>query len=388
MTGRCGSRERADPACRSCEAAGARAGVAAAAEHPVGPGERPLVAEPTLRNAVVLAAHPDDESMGCAGTIALLGRAGARVTVVFVHGWRTDTRRRSGGGGGGPAAAGGGRGGVPLARCPRIRFWGLPDGSLTEHVEDLAAAAERLFAEVRPDGVLLPWFLDDHPDHAAVAAALDRRPPATTVELWGYEVWTPLPANRIVDVTAVVALKQGALGHPPDGRAGLRHRRRPGSEPMAFGAGPDGARLGRRLPRGAIGGLVGTPAQGDRWLTRLSARRPRPTTQPYAAVIAAAFSGNPRHAPRSVRGSTGTTRSARPRRSSGSKTGAWWRASPRSHAGVVRRTLGEDRPTASTWRWTRPTGAGSFPPACRGVTRRWRGKAWRRRSRSSTTHWR
>jgi N-acetylglucosamine malate deacetylase 1 len=174
-------------------------------------GQRPLVAEPTLRNAVVLAAHPDDEAMGCAGTIALLRRAGARVTVAFV----TDGELTRGAD-------------LPVAEVAQrrrseaeaacrslgvddVRSWGLPDGSLTDRVDDVAAHVGRLLAEVAPDGVLLPWFLDDHPDHAALAAALDRCPPPLAVELWGYEVWTPLAANRIVDISAVVALKEGAL---------------------------------------------------------------------------------------------------------------------------------------------------------------------------------
>jgi N-acetylglucosamine malate deacetylase 1 len=183
-------------------------------------GDRPLVAEPALHNAVVLAAHPDDESMGCAGTIALLRRAGARVTVAFV----TDGELTRGAD-------------MPVAEVARrrrseaeaacrslgvedVRFWGLPDGSLADRIDDVASAVGRLLAEVEPDGVLLPWFLDDHPDHAAVAAALDLRPPAAAVELWGYEIWTPLPANRIVEITAVIALKEAALAtHQTAGQA-------------------------------------------------------------------------------------------------------------------------------------------------------------------------
>ncbi len=183
-------------------------------------GDRPLVAEPTLRNAIVLAAHPDDESMGCAGTIAVLRRAGARVTVAFV----TD----------GELTRGADLPVIEVARRRReeaeaacrslgvedVRFWGLPDGSLGDRVDEVAAHVERLLAEVAPDGVLLPWFLDDHPDHAAVAAAVDRCPPPATVELWGYEIWTPLTANRIVDISAVVALKEGALAtHRTAGQA-------------------------------------------------------------------------------------------------------------------------------------------------------------------------
>jgi len=35
--------------------------------------------------------------------------------------------------------------------------------------------------------------------------------PPAELEVWGYETWTPLPANRIVDITSVLDRKKAAI---------------------------------------------------------------------------------------------------------------------------------------------------------------------------------
>jgi LmbE family N-acetylglucosaminyl deacetylase len=92
---------------------------------------------------------------------------------------------------------------------PAPEFWGLPDGSLPANVPALRS---RIAALVRGcDAVFLPWFLDGHPDHEALTAALAGADANAGLEVWGYETWVPLPANRIVDITAVWAEKQAAI---------------------------------------------------------------------------------------------------------------------------------------------------------------------------------
>jgi LmbE family N-acetylglucosaminyl deacetylase len=95
------------------------------------------------------------------------------------------------------------------------RFLGLSDGALSEQVAELTAALRAAIAELEPEGVFAPWLLDGTPDHRAVAQALDgalndagadRRP-----HVWGYEVWTALIPNRIVEITSVIARKREAL---------------------------------------------------------------------------------------------------------------------------------------------------------------------------------
>jgi LmbE family N-acetylglucosaminyl deacetylase len=176
------------------------------------PGAGPLVGLPRFQRVVVLAAHPDDESLGCSGTIALLADAGATVTIVIASDGESTI--------GSPHAA------HETARLRRseaersaailgasARFLGLPDGQLPASVAALSIAVRDAVGEHDAQAVLLPWFLDGHPDHRAVSDAfvsVAGQLPAG-IEAWGYETWTPLPPNRVVDITTVIDRKQASL---------------------------------------------------------------------------------------------------------------------------------------------------------------------------------
>lgn len=176
------------------------------------PGDRPLVGLPAFRRAVVLAPHPDDESIGPGGTIALLTEAGTAVTVVVL------TDGSATWGTGLPAEEVAARRRQETARsCARLgcgppQFLGFPDGVLSERLAELAGALATVIGDAAPDVVVLPWFGDGHPDHRAVTSALSRTRPPGGVQVWAYETWVPLPANRLVDVTAVIGRKEAALG--------------------------------------------------------------------------------------------------------------------------------------------------------------------------------
>jgi LmbE family N-acetylglucosaminyl deacetylase len=175
------------------------------------PGGGPLVGLPAFRRVVALAAHPDDESLGCAGTLALLADGGARVTVVFAtdgEGTRGSALE--------PAETGRLRTAEAREACGLlgvrdVRFLGLPDGGLPGRTQELGAGLAPLLAELAPDLVLLPWFLDGHPDHEALSVALAGAGLPPDTQVWGYETWTPLPATRIVDITATFPRKEAAL---------------------------------------------------------------------------------------------------------------------------------------------------------------------------------
>ncbi|MBK9180818.1 MAG: PIG-L family deacetylase [Acidimicrobiales bacterium] len=175
-------------------------------------GSGPLVAPPTARRAVVLAPHPDDESIGCGGTLALLADAGAEVTVAFV----TDGEATVGATASAVETAARRRAEAEVAGAVlgvATRFCGLPDGAVASRLDELVGVVAALAAELAPEVVFAPWPLDGHPDHRAVARALARA--AVTLpagaEVWGYETWTPLEPTRVVDVTAVVDRKREAI---------------------------------------------------------------------------------------------------------------------------------------------------------------------------------
>ncbi len=174
-------------------------------------GDGPILATPTFRTVLVLAAHPDDETAGCGGVLALLADAGATVEIACA------TRGEGTAGAPFPAEETGrrrqeeGRRAAALLGARPPRFFSYPDGDLPAHVDALAVDLRALVTDVAPEAIFLPWFLDGHPDHQAVGHALERAGVPDGVELWGYETWTPLPANRHVDITTVFARKETAL---------------------------------------------------------------------------------------------------------------------------------------------------------------------------------
>ncbi len=179
------------------------------------------VARPERGRVLALAPHPDDEVIGCGGTLVLHALQGDAVSVLVVFDGRAglspgepaERRRRE-------ARAGGRELGVD-----DYAFWDLPEGHPPGGGE-WRAAVHRLsgFVErLAPDAVYAPWIGEHHLDHHSVACAarlaleeIDFRGAA-----WGYEVWTPLVPERVVDVGASVECKRAAL---------LRHASQGGSE--------------------------------------------------------------------------------------------------------------------------------------------------------------
>ena len=177
-------------------------------------GSNPVTGLPPFRRALVVAPHPDDEILGCGGTMALLTNSGTSVTVITAtDGEATKGSRFSPDETARRRRAEAERAAAVAGATPR--FLGLTDGSLCEQVVELTAALRAAIAELEPEAVFAPWLLDGTLDHRAVAEALggalaeggaDGRP-----EVWGYEVWTALVPNRIIEITSVIARKREAL---------------------------------------------------------------------------------------------------------------------------------------------------------------------------------
>jgi LmbE family N-acetylglucosaminyl deacetylase len=116
----------------------------------------------------VIAAHPDDELLGCGGTVARHTRAGARVTSVIVC---EGESLRYGPGGVGQrshidAAAG-------ILGVQDVRALAFPDQRLdTYTLTDLIACLEQIVKEVQPQVVYGQFGGDVNRDHQLVFQAL------------------------------------------------------------------------------------------------------------------------------------------------------------------------------------------------------------------------
>ena len=178
---------------------------------------------------LILAPHPDDESLGCGGLIAEACRHGnPPVVVILTDGSKSHPHskafpaerlralRES------EAQAATGLLGVPSERVLFLRY---PDTAAPcdgDGLDDAAGRVAGLIERWRCRTVLVSWKHDPHCDHAAAAAIAEEASRRTGAKLLAYPVWgwtlapdlsietAPLTGFRL-DVTRHLAAKRAAI---------------------------------------------------------------------------------------------------------------------------------------------------------------------------------
>jgi len=177
---------------------------------------------------LIVAPHPDDETLGCGGAIALMRALNYPVQVLVISdGTLSHPRSRK----------------YPAAALRHLReqetiaalsildveetavtFLRLPDGGISDFITSETTCDTYLKA-VLPQTVFLPWRYDPHPDHRAtwqlIHNAVSNLP--TVPRIIEYPIWdwdleqrgTVENAAKItgwrLDITAVVSSKQHAI---------------------------------------------------------------------------------------------------------------------------------------------------------------------------------
>ncbi len=172
----------------------------------VGPGtpttawrERPewgsgaLLALDATSRLVVLAAHPDDETLGAGGLIATAARLGLPVDIVCATDGegshpRSPTRTpvelaviRAEEGRRAAQAMG-----VDAEHVHRLE---LPDGGVADHQDALTVRVVEVVGDGRGTVIVAPWRQDGHPDHESVGRAASAAARRTGADLWEYPLW-------------------------------------------------------------------------------------------------------------------------------------------------------------------------------------------------------
>jgi LmbE family N-acetylglucosaminyl deacetylase len=183
--------------------------------------------------ALVLAPHADDESLGCGGMIAMLSARGRPPLIVGVtdgvgshpsspsypparlRAVREDEMR---------AAAG------ILGVAPeRVHFLGLPDTRAPLGGPDFDAAVARVAALVREHAIetlFASWEHDPHCDHEATARLATAVAAASSVRLLFYPVWGwLLPAEQDLPVAAIDGMRLEIAAMLPRKRAAIAAHR-------------------------------------------------------------------------------------------------------------------------------------------------------------------
>jgi LmbE family N-acetylglucosaminyl deacetylase len=189
---------------------------------------------------LVVAAHPDDELLGCGGTVALHARRGDRVTSVIVC--EGESLRY------GPDGVGQ-RGHIDCAArrlgVDDVRPLGMPDQRLdTFPLTAVISRLEAVVREVRPRVVYCQHGGDANRDHQLVfqAALVATRPPDGFVEAiyafdtassteWAYprtfvpDTWVDIGSTLETKLEAMACYESELRDHPhPRSLLALRHR--------------------------------------------------------------------------------------------------------------------------------------------------------------------
>jgi LmbE family N-acetylglucosaminyl deacetylase len=170
-------------------------------------------------NILVIAPHPDDESIGCGGTLHKHVRNGDHLVAVFLT-----------------------SGELGLKHLPKEKAWEIREGEARKaaailgihHIHFLRGpdwmlgdAKETISEHLRPllrsqdwHIIYLPHPGEWHPDHKACLPILrsawlttsETRAPAPFPALRAYEIWTPLAEyHHVEDITSVMRVKLRAI---------------------------------------------------------------------------------------------------------------------------------------------------------------------------------
>lgn len=166
-----------------------------------------------MANILVVSPHPDDESIGCGGTICKHVLKGDAVHVVVLtsgeaggHGRsREETIRLR------EQEA---RDASAILKLASLQFWHLPDGRLKATVA-ACQQLRRVIRTLRPSVVYVTHDGEMHPDHRAAyrmvmqaVSELSGRRPVVLL----YEVWTPLQdIDHVEDISDVMETKLAAV---------------------------------------------------------------------------------------------------------------------------------------------------------------------------------
>ncbi len=155
------------------------------------------------RSALVVAPHPDDETLGCAARMLAARRAGTAVTVVVATDGASshkdvgadpteirDLRRAE-------LANATSRLGLAAADVIQLDY---PDGGLSSHIAELGDDLAEVIRQRQPADLYVTCAAESHPDHAAASAAARRAvasaSPAPRLLEYPIWLWSDWPVSR------------------------------------------------------------------------------------------------------------------------------------------------------------------------------------------------
>lgn len=166
-----------------------------------------ILEKPPRGKVLVLSPHPDDDIIGCGGVLSQHSDQKDIIKIIYltdgsggIDNKKQNTREQEA---------------INAAKVLKIKdlmFWRFPDGKLNENrtTKELLTS---ILKEFKPDTIYAPSFLDPHPDHFETAKILASALKESKFlgEIFSYEVWSPIYANKIINIDKAFEQKKEAL---------------------------------------------------------------------------------------------------------------------------------------------------------------------------------
>lgn len=175
-----------------------------------------LIDKPMGSRILVLAPHPDDEIIGCGGTLHKHYLTGGKITCLYLT---SGVGPRGSGRSSAPEKRdlreNDAREGAKIVGIQELVFLRQPASELHPS-EEVVSSFAQLLKDLQPDVVYLPFFLEIHPDHfetnRILMLAYSRLSPRIDFHCCAYETSTSsLLYNCVVDIEKFVPIKRLAL---------------------------------------------------------------------------------------------------------------------------------------------------------------------------------
>lgn len=143
-----------------------------------------ILESPAKGKVLVLAPHPDDDVIGCGGTMAKHIDQGDEVKVIYFSNKNTEREKEA-------------RKASQILGTSDIEF---SDPQTLKKFDDFNI-------------IYVPSFLDSNPDHFGLAVDFAKKIKKSPFsgEIYSYEVWTPIFANRLINIDKTFEKKIKAL---------------------------------------------------------------------------------------------------------------------------------------------------------------------------------
>ncbi len=163
------------------------------------------------KDALIISPHPDDESLGCGGSIIKHVQAGSRVKVIFLtNGDKGDFMGRFG------------NNYISIRKKSAVKameilgvndfeFWGFGDRELSFSFEQVSYKIKKLIETFHPSVIYVPSPFEAHPDHKAAFNIIWNLKEIFKGQIMIYEILMALYPNMLVDITNQFKRKQNAI---------------------------------------------------------------------------------------------------------------------------------------------------------------------------------